>query len=389
MAELADALDLGSSPHCGLGVRLPSLAPELKRSQEVTETTSIKIEELNQVKRKLSFEIPWEEVKREVDSAYQKVGKKARIKGFRPGKTPRKLLETYFKDEAENEAISSIVNKAYWDAVERNKLEPAASPVIDHKGIEHEKDFTFSATIEIRPQVEPKDYLGLDIEVASSETTEVDVNKRLEELRQVYSTLEDIKEDRGILEGDFVTLDFEGFLEGNPVKDLKGLDVLIEAGARKFIPGFEENLIKMKIGESSKFNLKMPDEFQVKDAAGKDIEFSVTVKGIKVKKMPELDEEFIKNFEKYENVGQLRDDVRKSLEDEERERVKAATRKKIVDKLLELNTFEVPESYVERQINLMLLNMQRKMMTNGIDPKKAAEMLAGLRENFRPRPSVQ
>ena len=107
------------------------------------------------------------------------------------------------------------------------------------------------------------------------------MDKRLEELRQVYSTLEDLKEDREVREGDFVTLDFEGFFEGNPVNDLKGLDVLIEAGAKKFIPGFEENLTGMNIGESGKFNLKMPDEFQVKDAAGKDIEFSVTVKGIK------------------------------------------------------------------------------------------------------------
>ena len=107
----------------------------------MTETTSVKIEEINPVKKKLSFEIPWDDVRKELDSAYEKVGKKARIKGFRPGKTPRKLLETYYRDEAEGEAISSMITRAYWDAVEENKLTPATQPVIDQKGIETGKGF--------------------------------------------------------------------------------------------------------------------------------------------------------------------------------------------------------------------------------------------------------
>jgi trigger factor len=355
----------------------------------VTETTSVKIEEINPVKKKLSFEIPWNDVRKELDSAYVKIGKKARIKGFRPGKTPRKLLETYYRDEAEGEAISSIISKAYWDAVEQNKLMPATQPEIDQKGIEPEKDFQFSVTVEVSPDIEPKDYLGVEIEQESAEVTGEDVDKRIEELRQVYSTLEDLTEDRGILNGDYVTIDFEGRIGGEPVKDLKGEGTLLEIGSDRFLPGFEEKLVGLKAGESAEFKLKLPEAFQLKDAAGKEVDFSAVIKGVKFKKVPDLDEEFIKNFDKYQSLEQLRDDVRVSLEEEGKARAKADLRKKLADRILEGNPFEVPEAFVERQINLMLLNMQRRMVANGMDPKQSAGMISGLRESARPEAERQ
>lgn len=355
----------------------------------MTETTSVKIEEINPVKKKLSFEVPWEDVRKELDSAYVKIGKKARIKGFRPGKTPRRLLETYYKDEAEGEAISSIISRAYWDAVEHNKLMPATQPEIDQKGIEPEKDFQFTVTVEVSPDIEPKDYIGVEIEQEGAEVTSEDVDKRIEELRQVYSTLEDLAEDRGIQNGDYVTIDFEGKIGGQPVKDLKGEGTLLEIGSNRFLPGFEEKLVGFKAGETAEFKLALPEAFQLKDAAGKEVDFSASVKGIKFKKVPDLDEEFIKNFDKYQSLDQLRDDVRVSLEDEGKARAKADLRKKLADKLLEGNPFEVPEAFVERQINLMLLNMQRRMVANGMDPKQSAEMISGMRESARPEAERQ
>lgn len=350
----------------------------------MTETTSVKIEEINPVKKKLTFEIPWDDVRKELDSAYEKIGKKARIKGFRPGKTPRKLLETYYKDEAEGEAVSSIISKAYWDAIEQNKLMPATQPMIDQKGIEKEKGFQFTATVEVSPEIEPKDYLDMEIEQEGIEITDADVDKRIEELRQVYSTLEDLTEDRGILNGDYVTVDFQSKLNGETVKDLKGDGVLLEIGSNRFLPGFEEKLIGHKAGETVEFALTLPEAFQLKEAAGKEVDFTAEVKSVKFKKVPELNEEFIKNFDKYQSLDQLKDDVRVSLEEEGKARAKSDLRKIITDKLLESNQFEVPDTFVERQINLMLLNMQRRMVSNGMDPKQSAEMVSGLRESARP-----
>ena len=222
----------------------------------MTETTSVKIEEINPVKKKLSFEIPWEEVRKELDSAYSKVGKKARIKGFRPGKTPRKVLETYYRDEAEGEAISSLITRAYWEAVEENKLTPATPPVIDQKGIEQDKDFQFTVTVEVSPQIDPKDYLGMEIEQDEVNVSTSDVEKRLEELRQVYSTLEDMEDDRGIETGDYVTIDFQAKLNGEPIKDFKGENVLLEIGSNRFVPGFEEKMVGLKKGASFSMCMK-------------------------------------------------------------------------------------------------------------------------------------
>ncbi len=350
----------------------------------MTETTSVKIEEINPVKKKLSFEIPWDDVRKELDSAYEKIGKKARIKGFRPGKTPRRLLENYYKEEAESEAVSSIISKAYWEAVEQNKLMPATQPEIDQKGIEKEKDFQFTVTVEVSPDVDPKDYHGIEFEQEGTDVTDADIDKRIEELRQVYSTLEDLTEDRGIENGDYVTIDFEGKIGGEPVKDLKGEGVLLEIGSNRFLPGFEEKLIGQKNGQTAEFKLALPESFQLKDAAGKEVDFAAAVKGIKFKKVPELNEEFIKNFDKYQSLDQLRSDVRVSLEEEAKTKAKADLRKNITDRLLESNQFEVPDAIVERQINIMLLNMQRRMVANGMDPKQSAEMVSGWRESARP-----
>ncbi|MEN6466109.1 MAG: trigger factor [Syntrophaceae bacterium] len=350
----------------------------------MTETTSVKIEEINPVKKKLSFEIPWDDVRKELDSAYEKIGKKARIKGFRPGKTPRRLLENYYKEEAESEAVSSIISKAYWEAVEQNKLMPATQPEIDQKGIEKEKDFQFTVTVEVSPDVDPKDYHGIEFEQEGTDVTDADIDKRIEELRQVYSTLEDLTEDRGIENGDYVTIDFEGKIGGEPVKDLKGEGVLLEIGSNRFLPGFEEKLIGQKNGQTAEFKLALPESFQLKDAAGKEVDFTAAVKGIKFKKVPELNEEFIKNFDKYQSLDQLRSDVHVSLEEEAKTKAKADLRKNITDRLLESNQFEVPDAIVERQINIMLLNMQRRMVANGMDPKQSAEMVSGWRESARP-----
>jgi len=350
----------------------------------VTETTTVKIEDINPVKKKLSFDIPWDDVRKELDTAYEKIGRKARIKGFRPGKTPRRLLETYYKDEAEGEAISSIISRAYWDAVEQNKLMPATQPMIDQQGIEKEKDFQFTVTVEVSPKIEPKDYLDIEMEQEGIEVTDADVDKRIEELRQVYSTLEDLAEDRGIENGDYVTIDFQSNIAGEPVKDLKGDGVLLEMGSNRFLPGFEEKFIGHKGGETVEFQLTLPEAFQLKEAAGKEVDFTAVIKGIKFKKVPELNEEFIKNFDKYQSLDQLRDDVWLSLEEEAKARAKSDLRKIIADKLLESNEFDVPDAFVERQINLMLLNMQRRMVSNGMDPKQSAEMVSGLKESARP-----
>lgn len=344
---------------------------------------SVTIEDISSVKKKFSFDIPWVNVKEELESAYRVVGKKAKIKGFRAGKIPRKILETYYRGEAEDEAISNIVNKVYWDAVEENKVVPVSQPVIDQKGIEKDKNFAFTATVEVKPVIEPKDYIGLDIEKEELEVREEDVRQRLEGLRQVYSTLEDLKEDRGILAGDFASIDFEGRLGGELRKELKAENHLLEIGSKRFVPGFEDQLVGAKAGERKVIQVTFPDDYPSADLAGKEVSFSVTIKNIKTKNVPPLDENFVKNFEQYESLSDLEADVRKNLGEERTAEIKASMVKAMVDKLIDNNPLDVPGAFVERQIYSMMLDAQRRMAMNGMDPKKAAEIAARMHDRFK------
>jgi trigger factor len=343
----------------------------------------VKIEDISSVKKRLSFDIPWLDVKKELDIAYREVGKKAKVKGFRPGKTPRKVLETYFKDDAEGEAVTNIVNRVYWDAVEKHQMMPVTKPVVDQKGIEAEKDFSFTITVEVKPIVDPNDYLGIEVEQEELEIGEEDVSERLENIRQGYSTLEDLKEERGIVEGDFANIDFEGELNDVTRPELKAENYLLEIGSKKFVPGFEEKLIGSRPGETREISVTFPEDYHSRDLAGKEVSFSVIVKGIKEKIVPSLDENFVKNFEKYETLDDIRADIRKAVEEEKQAKIHSDVTKTLVSKLIECNPIEVPEAMVERQIYSMMLDGQRRMTANGMDPKNALEIMTRMHDRFK------
>ncbi len=344
---------------------------------------AIKIEEISAVKKKISFEIPWDEVKKELDNAYRTVGKKARVKGFRPGKTPRHILETYYREDAEGEAVSNLVQRSFEEAMQANNLLPVARPQIEQNGIQAEKTFTYSATVEVEPVIEPQDYAGLELEKEDVRVTDEDVNARLEELRNMYSSLRDVEDGRAVQNGDFLLIDFEGKLGGETRKELTEKGFRLEVGSNRFVPGFEDALIGVKKGESKEFSVKFPDDYHVKEFSGKDITFDVTIQDVKVKVLPELDDNFVKIFNKYENLDALKADLRKSLEEEKAGRAKANLQKAIQDKLLEKNPFEVPEAYVERQIFSMMVEYQRRMVMNGMDADNASKVAANLHDQFR------
>lgn len=346
-------------------------------------TSEVKIEEISSVKKKLSFEIPWSDVKNELDSAYGVVGKKAKIKGFRPGKVPRKVLELHYREDAEGEAISNLVSKSYLEALEKNDIMAIDQPVIDQKGIENEQSFSYTATVEIQPVVEPGDYLGIEVEKADLKVTKTDVNNRLDQLREMYATLEEVTEERGLKEEDFAVIDFEVTVDGKERQELASKNYMLQLGAGMFMPGFEEQLKGLKKGESKKVTITFPDNFDTKDIAGKEGIYSVTVKDIREKKVPDLDEEFIKNFEKYESLDALKKDVEKTLKEETKVRIESDVRGKIIDGLLEKNVFDVPSMWVERQIYIMTLDAQQRMIRNGMPPDKVVEISANLHDRFQ------
>ncbi|OPX39290.1 MAG: trigger factor [Desulfobacteraceae bacterium 4484_190.3] len=343
----------------------------------------VSIEDISSVKRKMLFEIPWADVKKELDKAYHVIGKKAKVKGFRPGKTPRKVLEMYYKNQAEEEAVSILVGESYADAVKENRISVVDNPVIDQKGIELNKNFKYTATVEIEPVFEPKDYIGLEVEKEEYEVKDEDVEARLEQLRQMYSTLESIEDNRGIIEGDFVNIDFEGKVDGKTSKKLTSKNYMLEIGSKIFVPGFEDQLIGVNKGESKEIKVRFPDDYPSKNVAGKDGIFSVSVNDIKEKRLPDLDENFIKNFDAYDKLEDLKKDIRESLVKENETRINADLKNMIIDRLLENNEFEIPSVFVNRQIDYMALGARQRMINDGMNPEKAAEISSNLHDRFK------
>jgi len=344
---------------------------------------AVKVEEISPVKKKISIDVPWVDVKKEMDAVYRDFSRTAKIKGFRKGKIPRKILEIHYKKQAEEEAVSNLVNKFYSDVLRERDIKPISQPEVEEKGIENEKDFSFSATFEVEPQIDPQAYLNMILEKGELVVTENEIEGRLEEIRKMFGTLEEVTVDREIQNGDFITIDFEGVVDGQSPEDMKRQDYFLEIGSKTMVPGFEDQLIGEKVGTTKEIKVVFPEAYQVRDVAGKEATFTVTIKSLKEKKLPELDEDFVKNFEKYESLDALKGDVKKSLVEEHQRKIDEELTKQIVDKLLEQNDFEVPLSYVEQQIYFMLMEAQKRMISTGMDPKIIAQMSASWRDKYR------
>ena len=343
----------------------------------------VKVEDVSPIKKKLSFDISWTEVKKELDSVYKDVGKNAKVKGFRQGKVPRNILESMYKEHAQEETITKLVNKYYWDALKDNNITAVAQPDIEQKGFEEEKNFTFTATVEVEPAIEPKGYAGLELVREEHDVSDADVEKRLQEVRDMFATMEEIEADRGVGEGDFAVIDFEGSLDGNNLKEMKADNYLLEMGSKTFIPGFEEQLTGMKKGQTKEINITMPDDYHASHLAGKEVVFSVALKNIKEKKLPDVDEKFIKNFDKYETLDDLKKDILKTLEEENRARSTTTLKNLIIDKLLEANEFEVPPTFVNRQVSFMIADMQRRMTMRGMKKQDPSELYTRFYELYK------
>ncbi|OGP66306.1 MAG: trigger factor [Deltaproteobacteria bacterium RBG_16_44_11] len=343
----------------------------------------INMEELSSVKKKLSFEIPWAEVKSELDNVYREVGKKAKIKGFRQGKIPRKVLETHFKEHAETETINNIINKFYWQTLEEKKIIALSRPDINQEGLKENTKFSFSASFEMEPDFDPKGYKGMELEKEIISVTAADMEKKINEIRQMFATMEEVVEERSVQKGNFVVIDFIGTFNGESPQELKSNNYFLEIGSQRFIPGFEEQLIGMKKEEAKTIKVIFPKDYNEKKFAGKEVAFEVTIKSLKEKILPDFNNDFIKNFDKYNSLEDLKNDIQKSLEEEAQRMSEINLQNRITELLLNENNFEAPPSLIERQIFYMVADTQRRMTSAGMDEKNALELSFKMHDKFK------
>lgn len=345
-------------------------------------TAAVTVEDISPVKKKLSFDVPWSEVKKEMDAVYRKISNTASVKGFRKGKVPRHILENLYKEVAEREAAANMIEKLYGDALRSKEVNAVCQPSIEQQGIEAEKSYSFSATVEVEPAIEPKDYVGLQLEIPARDVTEKDVDARLEDYRQRFATLEETTEDRKVAVGDCVILDFTGTINGVSMKELAAENSFVEIGANRFIPGFEEQVVGAGKDETKDITVRFPDDYHAKDVAGKDAVFTVTVKNIKEKKIPALDDAFISNFEQFSSLEELREDIRQKLHEINDRRSQTEVQNALVNELLKHNEFEVPECYVEREYQYIVADIRRRMAMDGLPKDKLEELLEKYRDDY-------
>lgn len=326
---------------------------------------NVKIEDISSVKKKLSFEVPEQTVAEQIGKAYQKIGKTAKVKGFRPGKVPQAMLEKYYGAQMEEQVLTKLINDTYFKALVEHKIAAISDPeIVENSPLEKGKPFAFEALVEVRPEVVAKDYAGLTLQKEKAVFDEKVIEERIEELRTSRAELQPSAAEVAA-EGDFAVIDFEGFVNGVPFQGGKAEGHQLELGSGSFIPGFEDQVVGMKPGEAKEVAVTFPENYGNKDLAGQPAMFKVVLHELKTKVAPALDDAFAKGFG-LESVDELKQKLRESHQRQELSRIDGDLRERLVSELIKRNPIEVPESMVKSQLEYMLGNVKQRMQSQGM-----------------------
>lgn len=327
---------------------------------------SLQVERLEKNMAKLTIEVSAEELEKALESAYQKNKNKISVPGFRKGKVPRKMIEqmygaAIFYEDAANELIPG----AYEKALEECEEEIASSPKIDVTQIEKGKPFIFTAEVALKPEVKLGKYKGVKVDKADIAVTEAEINEQIDKERENSARTLTI-EDRPVKNGDITTIDFEGFLDGVAFDGGKGSDYPLTIGSGAFIPGFEEQLVGAELGKETEVKVTFPADYHASDLAGKDAVFKCTVKGIKEKQLPELDDEFASEVSTFDTLAEYKEDVKKNLEQKKIDAAKAAKEEAVIEAVIADAEMEIPDAMVETEQRQIIDEFAQRLQMQGL-----------------------
>lgn len=317
-------------------------------------------------KYELEIEISAEDFEAAIEKAYLKARKNIAMPGFRKGKAPRKLIEKeygeqVFFEDAVNLLYAPVVN----GAVEESGLELVTRPEVEVTEISKENGVKLKATCITKPEVEVKDYKGIEVEKVVNPVTDEDINKQLDALREKNVTVETV-DDRAAENGDDVVIDFEGFKDDVAFEGGKAEDFTLSLGSGQFIPGFEDQIVGHNAGEDFDINVTFPDEYQVKELAGAPAVFKIKLKSISKKVMPELDDDMVKDSTEFDTVDEYKADVKKKLEEANEKHADSEVEAKIFDKVIENMTAEIPQVMFDNRVNEMIGELEQRLASQGI-----------------------
>jgi trigger factor len=324
------------------------------------------LETQSTLERKLNIEVPAAEVQAAFDRALKGVQRSAAVKGFRKGKAPITTIKSIYGERVKQDVIQDIIQSNYATALKEHSLDPVSYPTIEFDPMEDEKDFAFSAEFEVRPEVKSITIDGLKVKKEKLEITDKTVDDTLDEIRRSRAETVPVFEERSAQKGDIAILDFKGFVDGQPIDNGSAENHELELGSNSFIPGFEEGVIGMRPGVTAPVKAQFPEGYHATELAGKTAEFQVTLKSLKAKKLPEVNDEFAKSLGPYENVAGLRKTIREDYEKREGKRVHEDLKNRLMKALVDKNPVPVPKSLLGDQKKALVEDFEKRMQQQGM-----------------------
>jgi trigger factor len=344
-----------------------------------------KVEKVDKNIVKLEITVSKETFEEGLKKAYQKNASRFNIPGFRKGKAPMAFIEKQYGEGVFYEdAINFVFPAAYENAIKENNIDPVDQPELDIIQVEKGKEFIFTATVTVKPEVTLGQYKGIEVAKKEYNVTDEDVNKELDTIRERSSRLVAV-EDRAVQKGDILTIDYKGFVGEEQFEGGTADNQTLEIGSASFIPGFEDQLIGANAGDNVEVKVSFPAEYRAENLAGKDAVFHVTVKEIKVKELPELDDELAKEVSEFDTLDELKNDIRAKKEEEAKNKAKYEFEDSVVKAVVDAGQVEIPEVMIESQIDSMVKDFDHQLRYQGFDLQKYLEFTSTSMEDFRSR----
>lgn len=338
------------------------------------------------IRRRIRIELPAETVDKEFFRAYEGLGKRVRIAGFRPGKAPHSILKGRYGDEVRGQVRSRLVEESLGAVLKEKGLSVVSHPEVETGSLEEGRAFSFSAVVEVKPEIEVDRYRGLEVEKVRISVGEEQVERALKRLQESHAQLEPVEARDVVEHGDFVVLDYSGFVDGKPLPGAKAENYSLDLGSGDALPQFEQAIIGLKKNGQHTIRVAYPEDHFDRDLAGKVVEFSVTVRGIKKKILPPLDDEFAKDHGECASLDELRSKIRTRVEGELREIQARDLKEQLLTRLVESHPFEVPSAMVEQQLRYLWERNQARVRGGGT---AQAPTLEQVRKELQPQAERQ
>ncbi len=329
------------------------------------------VEDVSALTKKITITLPADGVQKQLDKAYGKLQRETRIKGFRRGKVPRKVVVRHYQGQVEAEVGEKLVQESYFDAIEKEKIDPVVHPDISKPVFGEDGTFTYVANIDIRPEFELADYKGLEVEKDSTPISDAAIDIEIEEMRRDMAPLKSV-EGRTVENGDVIVVDFEGFHNGKAMKEVKNDNYSVDVGTGKLSPEFEEKLVGMSKDEEASHEVDFPAHYNNPVLAGKNIEFRVKVTDVKERVLAEVNDDFAKDVDvEFKTLDDLKTSIRETLQAQKDKQGEGETTDRIMQELLNNHEFDVPERLVRFEVEEMVKTTEKSLEQQGMDLEAA------------------